>query len=475
MQAAAAALSERQVPPGEVLGAVEDLADAALEVAVSLEGAATAGDSLTRRLHSGQRWGDREGSIRYTTAGMLELEATATYRAAQRGEGLSSDPGLVRVGGLDLDQLSGMRQLIASDRVASVLIAPAGAGKTTSLVAARTAWETDGRRVVGLAPTGRAAGQMRTDHAVEQADTIATLLGRLRRGQGSGWRAGDVVIVDEAGMVGSFTLARLIAQASEDQVRMVLVGDPEQLQAVNQASGLFELLAEDLPDTVRLTQVYRQHDPHERVAGLGLRSDASEAQMRQAVAWYADHDRLEAGDRFSMYEATLADWRQATGAGMDAMMLAGAWDDAEALALSAQQWLVTEGRVDHRVTIALGDVDEHGVNRGRPTVVGVGDLVMTRVNDYQLRTDQGDTVRNGNTWRVERITAPEDSGSTHAERRVLLQRTGMDNPDRAWVPETYLGEHARLAYGASINNSQGATMDATLSMFDEGRSAQNLV
>lgn len=475
VQAAAAALSERDVAPGEVLGAVEDLADAALDVAVSLEGAATAGDSLTRRLHSGQRWGDREGSIRYTTAGMLELEATATYRAAQRGAGLSSDPGLVRVGGLDLDQLSGMRALVASDRVASVMIAPAGAGKTTSLVAARAAWETDGRRVLGLAPTGRAAGQMRTDHAVAQADTIATLLGRLRRGQGSGWRAGDVVVVDEAGMVGSFTLARLIAQAAEDQVRMVLVGDPEQLQAVNQASGLFELLAEDLPDTVRLTQVYRQHDPHERVAGLGLRSDASEAQMRQAVAWYAEHDRLEAGDRFSMYEATLGDWRWATGEGMDAMMLAGTWQDAEALALSAQQWLVSEGRVDHRVTIALGDVDEHGVNRARPTVAGVGDLVMTRANDYQLRTDQGDTVRNGNTWRVERITAPEDSGSHQAERRVLLQRTGMDNPDRAWVPEAYLGEHARLAYGASINNSQGATMDATLSMFDEGRSAQNLV
>lgn len=471
VESAAASLSEYQGAPRDVLATIEGLADEAAELAVSLEGAASAGDAITRRLRSGQRLGEREGSIRYATVATIELEATTTTRAAQRVAGLAGDPTLVPAGGLDLDQLAGMRQLVASDRLVSVMVAPAGAGKTTSLKAGRSAWEHDGRRVLGIAPTGRAAGQMRTDGAVEQADTIATVLGRLRRGKGSGWQAGDVVIVDEAGMVGSFTLARLIEQAEADQVRMVLVGDPEQLQAVNEASGMFELLAEDLPDTVRLTQVYRQADPEEREAGLGLRSDASEAQMRAAVRWYADHDLIAAGDRFTMFEDTLEDWRWAAGQGWDAMMLAGTWDDAEALALTAQQWLVEQGMVDHGVTVPLGDHDENGRNRSRPTVAGVGDLVMTRANDYELRTDQGETVRNGNTWRVDRIQ-PSHAGT---ETRVWLSRTGSDNPDRVWVPASYLAEHARLAYGSSINNSQGATMDAALDVFEEGRSAQNLV
>ncbi|MDQ2851425.1 MAG: relaxase domain-containing protein, partial [Actinomycetota bacterium] len=302
VQAAVAALSPYQGSPQDVLSAIEELADGALEVAVSLEGAASAGDSITRRLRAGQRLGQREGSIRYTTTHMLQVEASTTTRAARRVAGLSGNPALVTAQGLDLDQVAGMRQLVASDRQASVMVAPAGAGKTTSLKAARAAWERDGQRVLGIAPTGRAAGQMRTDQAVGQADTIATVLGKLRRGQGTGWRPGDVVIVDEAGMVGSFTLARLIEQAEQDQVRMVLVGDPEQLQAVGEASGLFELLAEDLPDTVRLKQVYRQHDVEEREAGLGLRSDASEAHMHQSVAWYAEHDLITAGDRFTMFE-----------------------------------------------------------------------------------------------------------------------------------------------------------------------------
>nr|MDQ6938352.1 hypothetical protein [Actinomycetota bacterium] len=114
--------------------------------------------------------------------------------------------------------------------------------------------------------------------------------------------------------------------------------------------------------------------------------------------WYASNDRVRAGDPATMLDEALTDWRTSTDDGQDAVMLAPTWRTADALAGAAQQHQLTAGRVDHRRTIALGDVDEHGQRRGGSRVAGVGDLVMTRANDYTLRTSTGGVVRNGQTW-----------------------------------------------------------------------------
>ena len=425
---------------------------------------------MSRRTVDGRLFGTREGSVRYATVETIRLEQEATEVAGERVTWLASDPAQIRVdSGLSIDQVAAVRTLVGSDQRATVLIAPAGAGKTTSLRVARAAWEADGRRVRAIAPTGKAAAGLVDAGAADSADTIATILGRVRRGEGPGWGVGDVVLVDEAGMVGSLTLAKLLQQAERSGAQLVLVGDPEQLQPVNEAAGLFELLADDLPDVARLGEVWRQVDEGERVATLGLRGDASAVEADAAVSWYDRNDRVEAGDVATMLDAALTDWRQAIDNGQEAVMFAPTWRHADALAGAAQHHQLAAGRVDHRRTVSLGDVDERGQLRGTGRVAGVGDLVMTRANDYTLRTSSGGVVRNGQTWQVTQISTGFTTDTTQA--RVTLTRDG--GREAAIVPASYLAQHGRLGYAISIHQAQGVTVDAGFSILDGSMSIQN--
>jgi conjugative relaxase-like TrwC/TraI family protein len=450
------------VPPERVVEVVEQLADDALGTVVSLQAPAEQGDVLTRRLEDGRPFGTREGHVRYTTKAMLELEANSTERAVVRVAGLASNPHQVEQGRLDFAQLRAARQLVASDQRASCLIAPAGAGKTTTLRSARVAWEADRRTVHGIAPTGRAAKELADAAATSSSSTpatIATVLGKMRRGESTGWKAGDVVLLDEAGMVGSLTLAQLLAQAERDGARLVMIGDPNQLQPIKEASGLFELLAEDLPDTARLETVHRQVNPDEGKATLGLMADASEAEAAAAVDWYSSNDRILAGDPATMREQALDMWAQLTADGGQAMILTDTVETADALGAVAQARLVEAGRVDHSRTVAIGQVDtDTGEVIGHQRLGGVGDLIVAKKNAYDLHTSAGGDVRNGSTWTITGINGPE--GAEH----VTLTSTqeppeGALGPERVVVPADWLAEHSRLGYAVTAHAAQGATTD----------------
>ena len=165
-----------------------------------------------------------------------------------------------------------MATVVESDFLASVVVAPAGAGKTSSLKAARQAWEIAGKTVVGLAPTGKAADVMVGEHVAHESSTIAKALygtedlvpaqvaARL------GWNKDTVVVVDEAGMVATPDVVRLLEITHAAQAKIVLVGDPQQYAAVKARSGMLATLAYELPDAVELTEVFRQRDVAEREA-----------------------------------------------------------------------------------------------------------------------------------------------------------------------------------------------------------------
>src|SRR5699024_12043879 len=104
-------------------------------------------------------------------------------------------------------QAVAMRQIVASRWRSGVVVAPAGAGKTTSLKAAREAWHRLGKTVVGLAPTGKAADVMTSEKVADQSSTIArALVGTEEMTSAQvasrlGWDANTVAVVDGAGMV----------------------------------------------------------------------------------------------------------------------------------------------------------------------------------------------------------------------------------------------------------------------------------
>src|SRR5690625_1374522 len=184
-----------------------------------------------------------------------------------------------------------MRQVVKSPYRASVIVAPAGAGKTSSLKAARGAWEHAGKSGVGLGPTGEAADVMVGEAVADESMTIARALraGNAstpgQRARAVGWDKNTVVVIDEAGMVANPELVEILSTVKAAGDRTVLVGDPQQYSAVKSRSGLLATLAEELPDAVELTEVFRQRSEKEREASTWLRS-GDEGLIERAAQWY---------------------------------------------------------------------------------------------------------------------------------------------------------------------------------------------
>jgi ATP-dependent exoDNAse (exonuclease V) alpha subunit len=194
-----------------------------------------------------------------------------------------------------------VRDLCQGGHGVALVVGRAGTGKTFALGIARHAWQLDGYRLLAAAPTGIATLSLQGE-GFEDVATCDRLLGDLDRGREQ-LDARTVVVIDEAGMVGSRKLARLLDHAGQAQAKVVLVGDDRQLAAID-AGGGFRALRLRLGAS-ELTENRRQQQAWEREALELVRSGLVE----EAVAAYQAHDRVVAAD--SKPAATLAlltDW-----------------------------------------------------------------------------------------------------------------------------------------------------------------------
>ena len=133
------------------------------------------------------------------------------------------------------DQQAMVRDLCQGGQGVALVVGRAGTGKTFALGIARHAWQLDGYRLLAAAPTGIATMSLQGE-GFEDVATCDRLLGDLDRGQEQ-LDARTVLVVDEAGMVGSRKLARLLEHAEQAQAKVVLVGDDRQLAAIDAGGG----------------------------------------------------------------------------------------------------------------------------------------------------------------------------------------------------------------------------------------------
>lgn len=199
---------------------------------------------------------------------------------------------------LEGDHQAAVARAVAGDERLVLVVRPAGAGKTTALGFAARLLADQGRPVLGLAPSGKAAGVLATETGWP-ATTLAKLLHEHARpdGPGPAWRlpAGTTVVLDEASMASTEDLDPLVALVQRHRWRLVAVGDPAQLPAVGRG-GRFALWCERLP-AHQLEEVRRFTDDWQAEASLALgRGDAA------AAAAYAAHHRLQ-----SLHPALVAD------------------------------------------------------------------------------------------------------------------------------------------------------------------------
>jgi len=385
----------------------------------------------------------REGHERFTTVEIIAEERDIYALIGARNDAAKLPTRAIsEAAGLSEDQARSMRQIASSAQLVQTLSAPAGAGKTTSLKVLREAAHRGGIEcVLVVAPTGKAADVALAEGAADRGGTVARALSDLRAGRLT-FDARTLLVVDEAGMVGTGALGELLAAATAAGTKTVLVGDAEQLAPVKARGGMFARLCADLPWAQELDRVWRMNDPAERAASLTVRSSTG-SQLSEAIGWYRDQARLHIGDPVTMANDVLTAWNADRAEGADSLLIADRWELADAL----------NERIHRQI---VGD-DAETITVARRHKIGVGDTVITRNNDPTItvyggrpRTPiEGAPVRNGQRWQVLKIDADGD--------RIAARRIG--DGALTVLEGDYLHEHVHLGYAVTVHAAQGVTAD----------------
>ena len=363
---------------------------------------------------------------------------------------------------------------LAGDRALLVIEGAAGAGKTTALAAARKAISARGRRLVVVTPTLKAASvaarQLRT--GAYSAAWLAHQHGygwdsdgawtRLRPGQtdpatGAAYDGpspaarlspGDVLLVDEAGMLDQDTARALLTVADEAGARVGLVGDRHQLPAVGRG-GVLDLAARWTPPDARLTleTVQRFTDPAYADLTLVMRTGKHPEEVFDALL-ARGHIAIHATETertHAIAETLAGELGRATSTGTSGSEAADASREGDgrvlAVADTREQVAALNAAIRDRL-VAAGVVDDrHAVTTNAGERVGVGDRVATRRNDRDL------DVANRETWTVT---------GTGADGGLIV--TGERGERR--LPARYVAGQVELAYASTVYGAQGDTVQA---------------
>ena len=374
------------------------------------------------------------GEGRWTTQEIVNLERSVVdVAAAPRRIALTADPLAVRASlearpSMSDEQRRMVEELTSSGRPLDVVIGRAGTGKTFSLDAVREAYESSDHRVFGTALAARAARQLQLGAGI-RSTTAHAMLNQLATGRVR-FREGDVLVVDEVGMMGTRTLAALVGQAHRAGAKTIIVGDHKQLPEI-EAGGLLAALSERVP-VIELTQ-NRQQDPAERFIVQALRKGLAELAVRRldslghvTVAHNAD----------ALRDQLVLDWWQHRGDGRDVLMGAAHRSDVRDLNARAHALLEASGAVG-------------------PVVAEIDDLRLCeddRVMALKNRYDIG--VLNGDVGEI--VGATGD---------VIDIR--IENGEIRHLPLDYVTDHLAHAYARTIHKNQGLTCEVALVLADD--------
>lgn len=398
------------------------------------------------------RFRPRHGE-KYSSIAVLEAEGRLLARAEKVTAPTVSAGTAGRADGrgtvsLSDQQGSAVKSICRSGRQVDLLVGPAGAGKTTTMRALRAAWIIEHGRgsVVGLAPSAAAAQALADDLGVACENT-SKWLHEYDRGR-TELRRGQLVIIDEATLADTVTLDRLTGIAAGAGAKVLLVGDPHQLQSID-AGGAFALLVGRRADAPALNEIHRFTNEWEKDASLALsRGDV------QVISTYGRHKRIREGLTDEMVDAAYVAWRADCAGGRASILVTESARDVRALNERARaERLLLDRAVDHR------EVDLVDGCRA-----SVGDVVITRQNDRRIRTMRGGWVKNGDRWLVTDI---------RRDGSVLVKRLDARSGQTVLPPE-YVAEHVDLGYAVTAHRAQGVTVDTAHVVVTASTTRENL-
>jgi hypothetical protein len=348
---------------------------------------------------------------------------------------------------LDVGQAAMVGHMCTSGARLQLVIAPAGAGKTTAMRALTAAWTEGGGQVLGLAPSAAAAAVLGEQTGI-RTDTLAKLIWSLRNRELPDWATAvgpaTLIIIDEAGMGDTLSLDTAVRFAVDRGASVRLVGDDQQLAAIGAGGALRDI--KNTHGALQLTELHRFTDPAEAQASLALRDgDAS------ALGFYLDHGRVHVGDLAKITEDAFAAWVLDRSAGLDAIMLAPTRELVAELNRRAREYRL--GNLPARPEVRLGDGNR----------ASVGDMIITRANDRRLRLSATDWVKNGDRWTITHIDRSGDLTVRHSRSQLNCQ-----------LPADYVTTSTGLGYATTIHGAQGVSADTMHGLLTGQESRQQL-
>ena len=381
---------------------------------------------------------DGRGEHRFTSRAMIEteqrLQRSTSVLAERSGHGLTAatlDRAIAAAAsnGLTLgnEQEAAFRHM-SGNRDLAIVTGYAGTGKSAMLSVARDGWEQAGYRVQGAALSGIAAENLASGSGISSR-TIASLEHQWAQGREQ-LAAKDVLVIDEAGMIGSRQMERVITEAEKRGAKVVLIGDPEQLQAI-EAGAAFRSIAER-HGSVEITEVRRQREGWQRDATRHLATERT----GEAIRAYEEHGHVHAAATRDEARAALIDrWDGDRQGAPDAsqLILTHTNDEVGALNLAARDKLRAAGQ--------LGEDTAIRTERGERQFAR-GDRIMF------LRNERSLGVKNGSLGTVESVTPARMAIMLDDDRAVAFDLKDYANIDHG--------------YAATIHKAQGVTVDRVL-------------
>ena len=419
---------------------------------------------------------DEQGRERFTTKEMMVLESKMVADAislkdraniaAERAD--DKEIGATLAPTLTLQQQDALNHIIGDGDI-KCLVGYAGTGKSHLLGQAKEIWEKEGYRVHGATLSGIAAENLEGASGIKSR-TLASRCYYWDKGEERLTKK-DVLVIDEAGMLGSRQIARVLEEIGSGGAKVVFIGDPQQLQAI-EAGAAFRAISEQV-GYLELTEIRRQQEPWQQEAT----KEFAVRHTQEAIGLYEQHDCLHL---FETKEAAK-------------VALVEKWDEVRTSEPDKSQIMLAYTRRDAQELNELArsyrqENNELGEGRELQTVNGNKEFA---VNDriYFLRNDRGMGVKNGTLGTIECIkgigsfggeadrekreeevsragkeaneeaVVEKETDSRQYQITVRLDKDDLDGNPRTVTFNLEQYGHITHGYAATIHKAQGVTVD----------------
>ncbi len=388
------------------------------------------------------RLGSHRGEIHYTTREILALEQSVIATSKRMHERQVEVPDASRIieraiqrhPHLSHEQIGALRHLCSRRGGLALIHGMAGTGKSTLFATAREIWLQQGLVPWGAALSGKAARGLEEATGIAST-TVHQLLSQLDR-QMFRLHANSVLVLDEAAMIGTRQLARLVEHCHRSGTSLVLCGDIRQLQAV-ELGGLFAALT-DRFETARLVEIHRQRDEWARESV----KDFAFGRAERALSRYQERGLVaESSGTGEAADSLIEDWKREPDSSHCAM-LAGTSNEVQELNWKAQA-----------LRREAGMLGTEFVQAGSETFF-VGDRVLFTRNSRAIE------VCNGDVGHIDGIRGRTVRISFDGTRQVLVDVDAYP--------------HLKLGYGLTTHKAQGMTIEKSFVLSGDSMTGREL-